>query len=142
MYSFNDIFVLKFILSDNNIAKLFFFFFFFWFSPTARGTPRLGAKSESELQLPAYTTATATQDPSHVYNLQHSSWQHGILNPLSKARYWTGILMVISQACYCQAMIETLLCYLFNLHLVFNVFSFHFLFTNFCICFNCIKRTL
>ena len=29
---------------------------------------------------------TATQDPSHVCNLHHSSQQHGILNPLSKAR--------------------------------------------------------
>ena len=32
--------------------------------------PRLGV--ESELQLPAYTTATATPDPSHVCNLHHS----------------------------------------------------------------------
>ena len=29
--------------------------------------PRLGV--ESELQLPAYTTATAVPDPSHVFNL-------------------------------------------------------------------------
>ena len=36
--------------------------------------PRLGA--ESELQLLAYTTATVTQDPSHVCDLQHSSQQH------------------------------------------------------------------
>ena len=32
--------------------------------------PRLGVKSQ--LQLPAYATATATQDPSHVYDLHHS----------------------------------------------------------------------
>ena len=38
---------------------------------------------ESELQLPAYTTATATQDPSHICILHHSSWQCRILNPLS-----------------------------------------------------------
>ena len=42
--------------------------------------PRLGV--ESELQLPAYTTATATLDPSLVCNLHHSSRQHQILNPL------------------------------------------------------------
>ena len=30
--------------------------------------PRLGV--ESELQLPAYATATATQNPSHVCDLQ------------------------------------------------------------------------
>ena len=46
--------------------------------------PRLGI--ESELQLPTYTTATATQDPSCVCDLHHSSQQHWILNPLSKAR--------------------------------------------------------
>ena len=39
-----------------------------------------------ELQVPAYTTATATPDPSHICNLHHSSWQRQILNALSKAR--------------------------------------------------------
>ena len=46
--------------------------------------PRLGA--ESELQLLAYTTARAMLDPSHIYDLHHSSRQHGILNLLSEAR--------------------------------------------------------
>ena len=46
--------------------------------------PRLGV--EWELQLPAYAIATAMQDPSHVCNLHHSSWQYQILNPLSEAR--------------------------------------------------------
>ena len=45
--------------------------------------PKLGV--ESVLQLPVYATATATPDPSHVYNLYHSSGQHWILNPLSEA---------------------------------------------------------
>ena len=53
--------------------------------------PRLGV--ESELQLPATATATAMQDPSRIYDLHHSSWQHQILNPLSKARDRTHILM-------------------------------------------------
>ena len=44
--------------------------------------PRLGIKLE--LQPPAYTTATATQDLSQVCNLHHSSQQHWILNPLSR----------------------------------------------------------
>ena len=35
--------------------------------------PRLGV--ELELQMPAYTTATARQDPSHICDLNHSSWQ-------------------------------------------------------------------
>ena len=57
--------------------------------------PRLGV--ELELKLPAYTTVTATRDLSHVCNLYHSSWQRQILNPLSKARDQTCILMDPSQ---------------------------------------------
>ena len=38
--------------------------------------PRLGV--ESELQLPAYATATAMQDPSRVYDVHHSSQQQVI----------------------------------------------------------------
>ena len=53
--------------------------------------PRLGGKSE--LQLPGYTTATATQDPSPVCDLHHSSRQCRIFNPMSKARDQTWILM-------------------------------------------------
>ena len=45
-----------------------------------------------ELQLLAYTTATATQDPSRVCDLHHSLWQCWILNLLSKARDRTCIL--------------------------------------------------
>ena len=43
--------------------------------------PRPGV--QSELQLPAYTTATATEDPSRVCDLHHSAWQRWILNPLN-----------------------------------------------------------
>ena len=41
---------------------------------------------ESELQLLAYTTDTATPDPSYICNLCCISWQCRILNPLSEAR--------------------------------------------------------
>ena len=44
--------------------------------------PRLGGKSKP--QLLAYITASATQDPSHVCDLQHSSQQHQILT------HWVG----------------------------------------------------
>ena len=47
--------------------------------------PRLGV--ELELQLQAYTTAIARRDLSHVCDLYHSSQQHQILNPLSKASW-------------------------------------------------------
>ena len=57
--------------------------------------PRLGV--ESELQLPAYTTATAAQDPSCVCDLHHGSQQRQIINPLSKARDRTRNLMVPSR---------------------------------------------
>ena len=46
--------------------------------------PRLGVKSE--LQLPAYATATATPDPSHVCSLLHNSQQHWIINLLSRGQ--------------------------------------------------------
>ena len=52
---------------------------------------RLGV--QLELQLLAYTTATAMRDLSHVYNLYHSSRQCRILDPLSKARDGTHILI-------------------------------------------------
>ena len=53
--------------------------------------PRLGDKLE--LQLPAYTTAAATPDASRIFNLQCSSRQDQILNPLSGAG--DGILILV-----------------------------------------------
>ena len=67
------------------------FFFFFVFSgphPQHMVVPRLGVKLEL-----AYTTATATSNPSCVCDLYHSSRQHQILNPLSEARDQTHNLM-------------------------------------------------
>ena len=55
--------------------------------------PRL--EVEWYLQPPAYTTAT--WDPSLICDLQHSSRQRWILNPLSEARDPTHILMDMSQ---------------------------------------------
>ena len=57
--------------------------------------PRLGV--ELEVQLPAYTTAIAMQNPSFIFDLQHSSGQCQIINPLSRARDQTCILMDTSQ---------------------------------------------
>ena len=53
--------------------------------------PGLGV--ESELQPPAYTTATETPDLSCGCDLHHSSQRHQILNPLREARDRTQILM-------------------------------------------------
>ena len=52
--------------------------------------PRL--RVDSELQLPASTTATATRDLSHLCDLHHSSGQRQIHNPVSEARDQTCIL--------------------------------------------------
>ena len=57
--------------------------------------PRL--RVQSELWPLAYARATATQDPSRVCNLHHSSQQRWIINPLSKARDRTRNLMVPSR---------------------------------------------
>ena len=66
-------------------------FYFFRATPAAYESSRLGV--ESELQLPAYATATAMPDTSHIFDLHHSSWPRWIFNPLGKARDQTHILM-------------------------------------------------
>ena len=81
----------------HNLPLLFFFFFL---GPQLRHmkVPRLGI--ELEPQLPAYTTGTAMWDPSHICDLYHSSGQCWILNPLSRARDQTHIIMHTPQVCY------------------------------------------
>ena len=60
--------------------------------------PRLGV--ESELQLPAFKTATATSDPSRISDLHHTSRQCQMLNPLTEAR-------VTSWICFCWTIMGT-----------------------------------
>ena len=86
----------------------FFFFLSFVFlgpHPWHMEVPRLGVYLE--LQLLAYATATAMPDPSHICNSHHSSQQHRMLNPLSKARDQTHNLMVPSGICFHCAMTGT-----------------------------------
>ena len=59
--------------------------------PQHMEVPRLGVQSER--RLPAYPTATATQDLSRICDLHHSSRQPRTLHPLSKARDRTCVLM-------------------------------------------------
>ena len=68
--------------------------------------PRGGV--ELELQLLAYTTAIATQDPRCICNLHHSTRQRQIFNPLSKARDRTRNFMDPSQVCFRWATAGTL----------------------------------
>ena len=69
-------------------------FFFFFLGPNLR---HMEVEVKWELQLLAYTRATATQDLSCVFDLHHSSQQRQILNPLSEARDRTHILMDTSR---------------------------------------------
>ena len=67
--------------------------------------PRPGV--QRELQLPAYTTVTAMQDPS-VCDLHHSSRQRRILNPPREARNRTCNLMVPGRICFhCTPVLDT-----------------------------------
>ena len=66
------------------------FCLFFRAAPVAYG--RFQAKVEWELQLLAYTTATAMPDLSHIWD-RDSLRQSQILNPLREARDWTHVLM-------------------------------------------------
>ena len=64
--------------------NLFIYFCFLGLHLWHMGVPRLGVKSE--LQLQANATAIAMQDLSRVFDLHPSSQQCQILNPLSEAR--------------------------------------------------------
>ena len=103
-----------------------FFFFLSLLGPHPQHMEVFRLGVESELQLLAYTTATAMWDPSHLFNLHHShsnagsetclrpipqimAMQGQILNPLSKARDGIRNLMVPSQIHFCCATARTLL---------------------------------
>ena len=73
----------------------FFFFFFLGLHQWHMEVPRLGGRIGATAV--GLATATATPDPSLVFNPHHSSQPHQLLNPLSKARDRTCILMVPSR---------------------------------------------
>ena len=89
------------------VSQVFLFFFIWYYyyyyfvfrlfraAPAAYGS--FQASGQIKLQLLACTTATAMPDPSHVFDLYHSLWQHWIFNPLIEARDQTCILMNASQ---------------------------------------------
>ena len=68
------------------------FFFFSFVGPHLQYMKVPGLGAESELQLGAYTRATAMPGLSHICSLYHSSGQRRILNPLSEVRSLTYIL--------------------------------------------------
>ena len=90
------------------VCLFFVFVFVFCFlglHPWHMKVPRLGV--ELELQLLAYTTATAKPDLSLVYNLHHSSRQCQILNPLSEATDQTCNLTAPRWIRFCCTMTGT-----------------------------------
>ena len=80
-------------------------FFFLGLNPQHMEIPRPGV--ELGLQLPAYATATAMWDPSHVCDLHHSSRQHQIHNPQREARDQTHVLADTNQVHYYWPMTGT-----------------------------------
>ena len=90
-------------LNSNVDDLLFIFFFFLLFRAIPMTCGGSQARGQIRAKLPAYATATAVQDLSHVCDLYHSSWQRWILNPLSEARDRTCGFMDTSQTCFCWA---------------------------------------
>ena len=84
--------------------SLNFFFFPFRATPKAYG----GSQARGQIRATAacYTTATMW-NLSRICDLYHSSWQHLMLSPLSKARDRTHNLMVTSQIHFLCATLGT-----------------------------------
>ena len=68
------------------MKQFYFILLFYFLGPYPWHMEVLRLAVESELQVLAYTTVTATWDPSLVCDPHHSSWQPRILNPLSEVR--------------------------------------------------------
>ena len=89
------------VWQGNCIINFFFFFGHFRATSIAYGS------SMAKGWIKATAIATAMPDPSHICNLYHSSQQCWILNPLSKARDRTWVLMDTSWVHYYWAMMGT-----------------------------------
>ena len=93
-----ELFSLVFLLYHHPTNLIFFLL---RAAPAAYEVSGLGIKLEH--QRLAYATATAMQDLTHNGDLHHTSWQRWILNPLSRARDQTHILIDANWVCYCWA---------------------------------------
>ena len=82
------------------------FFFFFRPTPIAYGS----SQARGRIRAVA-ATATAMWDPSRNCDLHYSSWQHRTLNPLSKARDQTWVLMDTSCVCSLLSYVGNSLCW-------------------------------
>ena len=86
-------------MSKHSAIFFFFFFCFLGLYLQHREVPRPGF--ELELQLPAYTRATAMPDPRRIFDLHHSSRQRRIPDLLSEARDGTCVFMDASRVHCC-----------------------------------------
>ena len=90
------------VLSEHVGASVFYFFFFFFcLFAISWAVPRVYGGSQARGLIGAVAASlyqsTATQDPSRICDLHHSSEQRQVVNPLSKGRDWTRNLMVPSR---------------------------------------------
>ena len=72
---------------------------FFFFKGRTRGIWRFPGRGETNRSCSCWhmPADAATQDPSHVWDLHHRSRRRRTLNPLSKARDGTVILMDVTR---------------------------------------------
>ena len=84
-------FLFYFSIFLNWVVFIIYLFCFLGPHPQHMEVPRLGVKSE--LQLPAYATATATSDPSCICNLRHSSG-NTMINPT-----WSWYVILLLFCC-------------------------------------------
>ena len=75
--------------------SFFFFFFFFLFRTAPAAYINYQARGRTRA-----VAAGVRHSHSNTWDLHHSSRQRWILNPLSKARDWTCILLDTSWVCY------------------------------------------
>ena len=76
-------------LLNNKTAHLFIYLSFFTAAPAAYGS----SQARGPIRAEAAAYVTAMPDPSRICDLHCSLWQHGLLNPLSKATDQTHIHM-------------------------------------------------
>ena len=113
-FDFSFLYYVSWVLLIIMVILVVFFFFFVFLGMLLwhMEAPRLGV--ESELQLLAYVTATATPDPICDCSLHQSSQQCWIPNLLSETRDQTHIFRDASLVCFCWATRGTLILVIFG----------------------------
>ena len=89
------------------IFFIILFFCLFRAAPMAYGSSRARGWFRAAAADLCHST-TAMSDLSHICDLHHRLWQHGILNPLSEARDWTSSSWILVGFVTCWATTGTL----------------------------------